>query len=432
MTQLQNSEAVSSLNGDRNCYADVAKPSRGSYTKLFVGIGLGMAIALLGSRLIPSPPASSEAADESDVAAQVSAQTVTVAPVQVGPVTEQLTVMGTVQPADLLEVTPQVSGLQIRDVLVAEGDRVTAGQPLVQLDDTELRTRMQQATAQIEVAQAQVQQEMANLAQAEATLAEANANLKRYQSLASQGAVSAEELDSRATQAVTAQESVGVAQASVASAQATVRSRQLDLSQLQTQLGYTTVTAPAAGVIAERPATVGDVSSTASAVITLIRDNQLELIADVPQAQLAQVQVGAPTIVTSSTDPAIRVNGTVQEIQPLVDPQTRTAQVVIQLPASDRLRSGMFLTAEMQTAQRSGLTLPAPALLPQPDGTLRVYVLGPDDTAIARTVEVGARIANAGDDASRVEVVSGLAAGDQVIVAGASYVQAGDLVTVAE
>jgi len=387
---------------------------------------------LVGSRLISGSAPRVEDRPAAGAAAQVSAQTVTVVPVQTGQVSERLTVSGTIQPADLLAVTPQISGLQIREVLVREGDRVAAGQPLIILDDTELRTQIQQAQAQIEVAEAQLQQQQATLSQTQARLTEAESNRQRYQSLADQGAVSREELDSRATQAITAREDVGVARANVASAEANIRSQRSALESLQTQLDRTTVIAPLAGIVAERPASVGNVSSTSNAVVSLIQDNQLELLAEVPQAQLSQVQVGAPVRVTSSTDSAVQVEGAVQEIQPLVDPETRTAKVLIRLPVSDRLRSGMFLTAEIQSGQRSGLTIPAKALLPQTDGSVRVYVLGPDQTAIARTVEIGARVPGADDESDRVEILQGLETGEQVIVAGASYVQEGDTVTVAE
>ena len=390
-----------------------------------------MTIALVGARFVGGASAPSPA-PASEPSSQVSAQTVTVVPVQVGPVTEQLTVTGTVQASDLLAVTPQIGGLQIRQVLVEEGDRVGAGQPLVRLDDTELRNQIQRAQAQIDVAQAQLQQQTANLSQAKALLVEAQANRQRYQSLADQGAVSSEELDSRTTQALTARESVGVAEANVASAAATIRSEQSELARLQTQLTRTTVNAPMAGIVAERPASVGDVSSTSDQLVSLIQGNQLELAGEVPQAQLTKVQVGVPAVVTSSIDSDLRLQGTVQEIQPLIDPQTRTAEVVIQLPASDRLRAGMFLQADIQVGQRMGLTVPATALLPQPDGAVRVYVLDADQTAVARSIEIGARVAGVGDAPDQVEILQGLDAGEQVIVAGAGYVQDGDTVTVAE
>ncbi|MGD1931803.1 MAG: efflux RND transporter periplasmic adaptor subunit [Leptolyngbyaceae cyanobacterium] len=430
MTSLQDQDSTALTADETSSRKGFTEASSG-YGKLLVGVGLGMAIALVGARFVGGAAAPSPA-PVSEPSSQVSAQTVTVVPVQVGPVTEQLTVTGTVQASDLLAVTPQIGGLQIRQVLVEEGDLVGAGQPLVRLDDTELRNQIQRAQAQIDVAQAQLQQQTANLSQAKALLVEAQANRQRYQSLADQGAVSSEELDSRTTQALTARESVGVAEANVASAAATIRSEQSELARLQTQLTRTTVNAPMAGIVAERPASVGDVSSTSDQLVSLIQGNQLELAGEVPQAQLTKVQVGVPAVVTSSIDSDLRLQGTVQEIQPLIDPQTRTAEVVIQLPASDRLRAGMFLQADIQVGQRTGLTVPATALLPQPDGSVRVYVLDADQTAVARSIEIGARVAGAGDAPDQVEILQGLDAGEQVIVAGAGYVQDGDTVTVAE
>lgn len=461
MTQLQNPDPAtpSHSNSSMTLHTETARLS-GGYFKILIGMGLGIAIALIGSRLLSSNSDTAGELPPAEAVSQISAQTVTVAPVQAGQVSDRLTVTGTVQAADLLAVTPQISGLQIRDVLIEEGDRVTAGQPLVSLDDTELRTQIQQAEADIQQAEAQIQQaeaqiieaqaseqqQRANLAQSKARLTEAETNRQRYQSLADQGAVSDEERDSRITEASTAREDVTVAEANlagaaatvasaranVASAEATVRSRRSELARLENQFNFTTVTAPTDGIVAERPASVGDVSSTGDEVVTLIQNNQLELAAEVPQAQLPQVQAGAPVIVTSSTDAGIRVEGAVQEIQPLIDPQTRTAQVIVRLPASNRLRSGMFLTAEVQVGGRSGLTIPAPALLPQPDGTTRVYVLSPEGTAVARAIEVGTRLDPIGDEPARVEVVQGLEVGEQVILAGASYVQEGDTVMVAE
>ncbi|MEB3269682.1 MAG: efflux RND transporter periplasmic adaptor subunit [Leptolyngbya sp.] len=426
MSQLPDLEALPAAPSP-----DIRSPRPRSWVgspQLWVGLGLGVAIALVGARFLGGDrPAA--APDDPPVAAAGAAQAVTVAPVETGTVADTLTVTGTVQPADLLAITPQIGGLQIRQVRVVVGDVVGAGQPLVVLNDVDLQTQLRQAQAQVEVAQAQVEQQRASLVQAEAQLREAEANLQRYQSLQTQGAISAEELDSRTTQATTAQESVRVARAAVTSAGATVRSRQADVARLQTQLGTTVVRAPTDGVVAAVPATVGDVSSTGTAVVSLIRGNQLELAAAVPQAQLSLVTVGAPVAVTSSTDGQVQATGAVAQIEPLVDAETRTAQVIVRLPASDRLRSGMFLTAEIQVGQRSGLTIPAEALVPQPDGSLRVYVVE-GDVAIARTVETGVRLS--GDDSAPavVEIRSGLAAGEQVVVAGASYLQDGDTVTV--
>lgn len=396
---------------------------------LLVGLVLGILLALIGTRILGGRP---QTADESTPAQITSAQTVTTASVGVAPIRETLTVTGTVAAVDLLEVTPQLSGLQIRQVRVREGDAVEAGQVLAVLDDATLRAQIRQAEAEVNAAQARVQQQQAALAQAQASLAEAQQNRDRYRALASQGAVSQEELTSRETQALTAREAIGVAQANVQSAEASVRSQQADLERLQTQLGQTTVRAPAAGIVAERFATVGDVSSAADPVFTLIQNNQLELDAEVPQTQLEQIEIGAPVRITSTSDSRLQLQGTVRDISPLVDTDTRTGIVNIGLPASDLLRPGMFLQGAIVTGSRQGLVVPASALLPQQDGRSTVYVLGPDNQVAARPVETGTRLPAEPGGAARVEIISGLQPGEQVVTTGTGYLQDGDTVTVVE
>ncbi len=214
------------------------------------------------------------------------------------------------------------------------------------------------------------------------------------------------------------------------SAGAGVRSQQAAIDRLQTQLSQTTVRAPVAGVVAERQATVGDVSAPGTPIVTLIQNNQLELAAEVPQTQLDRVAIGAPVTVTSNADSRIQLQGTVQSIDPVVDAATRVATVNVSLPASDLLRPGIFLRGDITTSSRQGLTIPATALQPQPDGTTQVFVLGEGDVVEARTVELGNRIAASDDAEAQVEVLQGLQSGEQVATSGVGFLQDGDVVTV--
>ena len=396
---------------------------------MLIGLGVGILLTLVGTRLVgggDAPPAEVTP----PVAATATAQTVTTAAVQVAPVQSTLTVNGTVQAVDLLDVTPQVGGLQIRQMLVREGDAVTADQALAILDTETLQADIRQEQAQLSVAQAEVIQRRAAQAQAEATQVEAQQNLSRLQSLADRGAISQQELTRQQTEALTAREAVGLAQAEVESAEATVRSQQAAIDRLQTQLKQTTVRAPAAGIVAERFANIGDVASTSNPIVSLIQNNQLELEAEVPQAQLDQVSLGAPVNITSSSDPRIDLQGTVEDINPVLDSATRTAVVNIGLPPSDLLRPGMFLRGDIVTSARQGVVVPSTAVLPQQDGDTLVYVLGSDNQAQARTVQTGQRLPAVGDQPARVEIVAGLQAGEQVIVTGVGYLQDGDLVEV--
>ncbi|MEM7065564.1 MAG: efflux RND transporter periplasmic adaptor subunit [Cyanobacteria bacterium P01_B01_bin.77] len=394
-----------------------------------LGLLLGVGVSIIGGKLL-SRPVTDPPAQPAEAVSAAAATSVTLQQIQTATIQQSLKATGTVQAFDLLNISPQVSGLQIREVRVREGDQVTQGQVLVVLDDSVLRTQLAQAQANYAQAEAQVVQERAEQAQAEANAAEAQDNFERYQTLYDQGGISSEELNSRRTQAITAREAVGVAQAAVQSAQATVTSREAEIRRLETQLTQTVVRAPANGQIAERPATVGDTSSTGTALFTMVQDSLLELVVDLPQRQLAAVQVGTPVTVTASTNDRIRLSGAVRSIDPLVNQQTRQAEVHVSLSANADLRTGMFLQAEFMTGQRSGMVLPAAAILPQTDNSSKVFILNEAGAAELVPVTVGARLPATATQPERLEVLSGLDQGDQVIVEGASYLQPGDPVSV--
>ncbi|MEB3232866.1 MAG: efflux RND transporter periplasmic adaptor subunit [Leptolyngbyaceae bacterium] len=406
------------------------------------GLWLGLAVGLgLGVGIIPrftSPPVAPDSSPPEAVSVTTAAsvgQAVTVAVVEQRQIPRTLAATGTVVAADLLPILAKAPGLQIQRVWVDEGDRVLPGQTLATLDQSVLDAQIIGAEADLQAGKAQVTQRQAALAQAKARLAEAEANLERYRNLTDQGAVSQQEFDTRATTAATAVEEVRVAEANISSALADVRSQEARIQQLRTQLGQTVVTAPAGGVVAERFARVGDVTSGSEALFTIIRDRLLELDLNIAETQLPGVQIGDFVAISSDADPNLRLQGRVKEIAPLIDPQTREAIVTIALPAAERLRPGMFLKADLTTAVTEGLTIPAAAVLPQADGRGIVYRLGPDNQAQAQTVELGELIdpdgaAQSDADIAAIEIRQGLQVGDRIVVKGVSYLKDGDRVNV--
>lgn len=418
-------------------------PANGQGRWRWVALGVGAVVVLGGGGwfLIQRPQAAPPA-EAVDSSAPAPSQTVTTAIVQTEAITQRIEATGTVQAHDLLPIVPQSPGLQIQAVLVDEGMWVKPGQVLAQLDRSVLQSQIAQAQSQISAAQAVVRQRQAALAQTQATLQEAQANRDRFQTLAQEGAVSQQELDTRLTTFATAQESVRVAEANIASAQADLRSQQARLKQLQTQMAQTQVIAPAGGLVAQRWARVGNLSSNSDPLFSIIRDGRLELEVPLPETQLPQVKVGAGVQVRSDSDPGLQLQGTLREIAPLIDPQTREARLKIDLPSSQKLRPGMFLRATVLGGSRSGFTVPAAAVLPQADGTSLVYRLGTDNQVQAQPVTVGQILgaplssstgsANAGNpnQGTRLHIVEGLAAGDRVVVEGAGYLKDGDTVQV--
>ncbi len=456
-----------------------------------IGVGIGMVIGMVGMSLIGltvTKPEVKSTADSSKTPTSGSTQTVTVAKVETATIDITLDATGTVAAYDLLPVLPQASGLQIKQVLVDDGDVVETGQIMAILDDAVLRSQIDQAKATVESNRAIVKQKEAALSQAQATLeqslankAETEANLeqaqatlaqsqtklaqaeverKRYQDLSDQGAISRQEGENRTTDAATAQETVHVAQANISSAkakissaqanitnaqanidsaqanlnsaQADVRSSQARVQQLETQQEQTLVRSPSQGIIAERIARIGDVSSNTQKLFSIIKDGRLELQAKIPETQLAQIKIGAGVRISSDADSRIKIQGTVREIAALVDAQNRLATVKIDLPASNILRPGMFLRAAIKTNSTLGIAIPVKSVLPQNDGSGIVYRLVGEDKVQAQKVQVGEIISSGiGDLANaKVAIKSGLELKDQVVVSGAGYLKDGDRVKI--
>jgi RND family efflux transporter MFP subunit len=406
---------------------DRTRPRRGlsGWQGVAIGIGVGLAIAAGAGILLPKLSSTRKPENKTQQAAPPS-QTVTVAAAQTTRIARTLkTTAGTVEARDFIPVLPQATGLQVKQILVEDGQEVKAGQIMAVLDDSVLRTQIDGAKADIESKQALVQQKQATLQQAGATLADAERTLQRYQTLAKNGAISRQELDTRSTTAATAREAVSVAQANIGTAQADVRSSVARLQQLQTQLAQTNVRAPASGVVAEKLANVGDVSNGTQKLFSIIRNGELELEAKVPETELPQVRIDAPALITSSADSRVRLSGKVREIEPLVN-ESRQAIVKIDLPPTTLLRPGMSAVAVITTTTAVGVTVPSKAVLSQPDGSAIVFILSGEDKVQARKVEVG-KVAN-GDS---VEIKNNLQPGERVVVAGAGFVKDGDKVRVA-
>lgn len=468
---------------------------------LVIGIGIGVVLAVGGTRFLGSQPTNAPAKKPAPTTApaQTLGQSVTVATVENSRVNRTLKATGSVSAFEMIPVSSQATGLQIQEVLVDQNALVQAGQLMARLDDSVLQAQLTQAKASVAQAEArvaelrtgtrseEVAQSQARLDQAQARLRQAQASIPRqidqakaqvssaqarlnlaenryksYESLVAQGAVTRDRFNEASSEYSSAQANLSEAQQRLEQARntnnpeveqlaAAVREAEQQLQQLRAgsrqevitqaeaqlaqakgqqqaitaQLKDTRVVAPASGQVAERKARVGDITSASQPLFRIIDKGRLELLLKVPETQLPQISLGQSVKITSNKDSKLSLEGKVREIDPVVDEQSRQATVKVDLPATESLKPGMFLRAAITTSSASGITVPAKAVLPQADGSAIVYKLQADGTVKAQPVQQGEIMS--GD---RVEIKSGLAAGDRVVVKGAAFLKDGDKVEV--
>ncbi len=346
--------------------------------------------------------------------------TVTVASAESLPLVRTLEVTGSISAWDPLSIGSEASGLRIDQILVEEGDRVRKGQVLATLNSSVLQAQLQQAEARLQSGDVGISQKKAALNKAQATYKEAMANLKRYEDLSKQGAISRQDLLARQTQAQGAQSDLEQAQLAIQTASGSSAEYRAQVEQYRAQIAQTQILAPDDGMISRRDAHLGAIVSSGTPLFAMVRDSRLELRAQVPEVDLPKIRIGQSVKVSSDADTNMSANGRVRIISPQVDDKTRLGTVRIDIPATRAMRPGMFVRGQVALGERQAIQVPAQAVLSQ-DDSAQVFVLKGEQVQ-ARTVTTGIR------NTDKVEILSGLRPGEQVVVAGAGYLKDGDYV----
>lgn len=319
-------------------------------------------------------------------------------------VARNLMVTGSLAAWDELPIGTQVSGLAIVQVLVDEGDKVKAGQVLARFDDSVLK--------------AELASREASLREAEAIATEAEANIRRAEELSRTGAISGRDLDARRSTAATAKARVGVAIA--ARDQAAVR------------LAQTEIRSPTDGTVAKRNARLGAVMSAGGTeLFTIIRDDRVELVAEVPEVDLPSLAPGQEVVLNATDADGNPFVGTVRLVSPVVDVRSRIGQVKIALPASPQLRPGMFVSGIARVGTVSAPVVPEAAIVYRDAKSLLVVADKAADENGHHVVHV--REIRTGSRANgKVAILSGVTAGESVVLTGAPYLREGEKVTISD
>lgn len=300
------------------------------------------------------------------------------------PVLESVSLVGSVVPNEMIEVKAETDGT-VKEIRFREGERVAQGDLLVALDDTKAAAQLHEAEARLKLAQT---------------------SLARVEQLYKDRLISQAEYDAATSEAA---EKAAVVE---------VKRR---------ELRDTRVTAPFSGFTGARLISPGQVITKSLRLTGLVDLDTVKVEVEVPERYLSQLHVGQPVEFRVAAFPKDRFKGEIYFISPQLDTALRTALVKARIPNADgKLRGGMFANLDLGIQLRdSALVIPEPAIINNGDATF-VFAITDTNTATMKPVQTGLRLAG------KVEVLSGLVAGEKVVVEGVQKLRPGVPVTLAE
>lgn len=311
-----------------------------------------------------------------------SAPLVRTEPVAFAPITESLEALGTVRALEAVEITARVTG-RVEALHFSDNSAVEEGAVLVELDAA---------------------RERAALREAQVVLQEDRRLLDHYQTLDRTRAVSRTMLEEQ-------QAKVAAAEARVAAAEA--------------QLADFVIAAPFSGQLGVRQVSLGALVSPGTLITTLDAITTVKVDFTVPERWISQLATGQTVAATSVAWPGKVFEGRVESLGSRVDPATRAVFVHAEMDnAGLLLRPGMLLSIRLASEPRLALQVSEQALIQE--GSQRyVFVVDDDSRVQRRTVDIGQRLEGS------VEIIAGLAEGEQVIIEGSQKVRDGTQVDLA-
>lgn len=358
--------------------------------RIVLAVGIAIVLAIVAVFLFGGS-GEQAAAPEGNQGQQLPAVTVMVPGRQ--DVTAMISATGSLAARRDMQVGVPGEGGQVVRVLVEPGQWVGAGQTLAVIDRQVQAQEAAQLAAQIEVNRADLQ-----LAENE---------LQRAQSLVSRGFISQADLDRR--------------RATRDSAAARVRVAQAQLGAARARIGRLDVRAPAAGLVLARNVEAGQVVGPGSGWLFRIAEGgQMELKAMLPQNELARLSVGVPVSVTPVGSNQ-SYQGTVWQVSPVVDPNTRQGEARILVPYNRDLRPGSFASAQIRAGSQVAPLLPESAVQSDTRGNF-VYIVDNNGTVVRRDVQIG-EVSDRG-----MQIASGLQGNERVVASAGAFLNPGQRV----
>jgi len=290
---------------------------------------------------------------------EVQAETLTLSTMPV-----QMELSGTLQAVERATISARVAG-QVVKLPIKVGSKVKKGDLLVKISADEINARVRQARIQFEQARRNLERE--------SKLLEVNASTREM----------------------------------VKSLDELMQTSEAAYREAQTMLDYTEIKAPFTGTVTDKLIEIGDLAAPGVSLLKLENGTALEVVIHVPEAQLQNLSLDRRLPLTVPAA-GLALEAQIREISPMVDPASRTAQVKLMLPDAEGLRSGQFARVALLDDQPATLFIKRTAL--RQNGQMQQVFVAEQGTAHMRLVRTGA------ETNERIEILSGLRAGDQVVI----------------
>jgi RND family efflux transporter MFP subunit len=341
-----------------------------------------------------------------------------------------LTIAGEFKPFQDVDVHAKVAGY-IRKIYVDVGDHVKEGQVLAVLEVPELAAQLSGAQAAVRAAEEQVRRAQGDVQRAQSTHAAAHSAFTRLKQAADSraGLVAQQEVDDSQAKDLEAEGQMASAEASLSAAKQQLEVAQANQKQVSAMADYTHITAPFAGVITSRSADTGSLVSAGTTggsssvpVVRLAQISVLRLVLSIPESLAAQIHLGE--VVTLRVQALNRdIEGKISRFADSLDLQTRTMETEIDVDnRNGQLISGMYAETHLVLQRKQNtLSIPLEAVARNGDDAT-VLLVTPQNIVQERHVRLGV------EDSTYVEVLSGLAEGDRVILGNRSLFRVGEKV----
>ena len=338
-----------------------------------------------------------------------------------GPITHSLTSTANLRHLREVEIASQSAGV-VKSVNVEEGDFIKTGQKLCTLDDRELQIDL--ALAEQRLAQTRIQLESAKLRKekSEIQIRNKRIDLERSEKALTEGLVAESEVNIERYQLDELLVDQLVEESTVKESLHRISELESEIHKVQLQISQTSISAPFAGRITERMVEQGQSVRVADKLFKLGTFSPMYTDVYLAEQDSWMVKSGQRVLIRLGTGADEVTVGKVLRVSPVVDAETGTVKVTAELrPHNQAFRPGSFVRVEIETDTRLNVVLIPKQAVIEEDGLSYAFVTDKEATAQRREIELGYQ------NGAIIEVMSGITAGEAVVIAGQGKLKDGDM-----